>query len=191
MKDVKEITLLGIMTAIIIVMTAIPGLGYIPIGGMNATIVHIPVIIISIVKGPKLGSVLGVIFGVTSLLNAILRPVITSFMFMNPIISIVPRLLIGLGTGYIYILLKKTKLNKNFSVILSSAIGSMINTVGVLGLIFLLYGQKYLEITGRTGQSAIKALLYIASTQGFVEMIVCVIISYPIIKALIKYESRN
>ena len=44
-KRVLDMTLAAIFTAIIIMMAAVPFLGYIPLGFMNATIIHVPVII--------------------------------------------------------------------------------------------------------------------------------------------------
>ena len=66
-KKVLDMSLAGIFTAIIIAMSVVPFLGYIPLGFMNATIIHVPVIIGAIILGPKYGAYLGLVFGVTSL----------------------------------------------------------------------------------------------------------------------------
>ena len=58
-----------------------PILGYIPLGFTRATIIHIPVIIGSIILGPKYGAFLGFIFGLTSLVNNTFNPTVTSFVF--------------------------------------------------------------------------------------------------------------
>lgn len=191
MNKTKDLTLLSIMTAIIIVMITVPGLGYIPLGVMNATIVHIPVIILAIVKGPKMGAILGFIFGLTSIVNNLLRPVLASYVFINPIVSILPRVLIGIVTGYVYILLNKTIKKKNLSIAISAGIGSLVNTIGVLSLVFIIYGQGYLEVTGRSGQTIVGTLLTIASTNGLAELVLAVLISTPIAIALLKIEKRG
>lgn len=49
--------------AIMMIMTVVPVLGFIPLGFMNATIIHIPVIVGSILLGPKKGAVLGFFSG--------------------------------------------------------------------------------------------------------------------------------
>ena len=54
----KELVLMAMFTAIIIAMAFVPYFGYIPLGFMNATIIHIPVIIGAIVLGPKKGAFL-------------------------------------------------------------------------------------------------------------------------------------
>ena len=68
-KKVLDMSLAGIFTAIIIAMSVVPFLGYIPLGFMNATIIHVPVIIGAIILGPKYGAYLGLVFGVTSLVS--------------------------------------------------------------------------------------------------------------------------
>ena len=58
-KKVLDMSLAGIFTAIIIAMSVVPFLGYIPLGFMNATIIHVPVIIGAIILGPKYGAIKG------------------------------------------------------------------------------------------------------------------------------------
>ena len=188
MKNIKDMTLLALMSAIIIVMLAIPGLGYIPLPYMNATLVHIPVIILSIVKGPKLGTIIGAIFGVSSLLNALIRPNITSFIFINPLVSILPRLLIGLITGLVADLLRDKNWKYNLQNVIPAGIGSIVNTIGVLGMIYILYAKDYLEVTGKTGQNAFAVIGSIAVIQGLVEMIISMIVATTIANALLKYN---
>lgn len=61
-----ELVLTALFAAIIIIMAFTP-LGYIPLVVINATIIHIPVILGSLFCGPKKGGFLGFIFGLTSL----------------------------------------------------------------------------------------------------------------------------
>ena len=86
-KKVLDMSLAGIFTAIIIAMSVVPFLGYIPLGFMNATIIHVPVIIGAIILGPKYGAYLGLVFGVTSLVKATITPGVTSFVF-SPFVTI-------------------------------------------------------------------------------------------------------
>lgn len=188
MKNTKDITLLGLMSAIIIVMLAIPGLGYIPLPFMNATLVHIPVIILAIVKGPKLGAVIGGVFGVSSLLNSLIRPNITSFIFINPLVSVLPRILIGLFSGLMADGLRNKNWKYNLQNLIPAGIGSIVNTIGVLGMIYILYAKDYLEAIGKVGQSAFAVIGYIAVTHGVVEMIIAMIIATTIANALLKYN---
>ena len=90
----RKLVIASMLGAITIVLGMTP-LGLIPLGFINATTMHIPVIIAAIAEGPIVGALVGLIFGISSLLNAILKnasPV--AFVFYNPLISIVPRVLI-------------------------------------------------------------------------------------------------
>ena len=68
----KRLVILAVFSAIIAVMAFT--VGYIPLGFMNATIIHIPVIIGAILLGPVEGGILGFVFGLTSLINNTVRP---------------------------------------------------------------------------------------------------------------------
>lgn len=103
--DARNIALIGVLGGVTIFLGLTP-MGFIPIGPTAATIMHIPVIIGAIVGGPIVGAFVGLIFGLSSLFNAIMKPTVVSFAFLNPLVSVVPRILIGLGTAYIYQWLK-------------------------------------------------------------------------------------
>ena len=71
----------AIFGAIICIMAFTPFLGYIPLGFTRATIIHVPVIIASLLMGPKKGAALGFVFGLTSFINNTMNPTVTSFVF--------------------------------------------------------------------------------------------------------------
>ena len=77
----------AIFGAVICVMAFTPFLGYIPLGFTRATIIHIPVIIASLLMGPKKGGALGFLFGLTSFINNTMNPTPTPFVF-TPFYSI-------------------------------------------------------------------------------------------------------
>ena len=76
----RDLVLLALFAAIVLVLGFTP-LGFIPLVVIKATIVHIPVIIGSIVLGPKKGAILGALFGVCSLITNTVSPALTSFVF--------------------------------------------------------------------------------------------------------------
>lgn len=83
--NVRKMTIIGVLSAISIMLSMTP-LGFIPVGPTKATIMHIPVIIGAIMEGPIVGAAIGFIFGISSLLNAITNPTVTSFVFINPLV---------------------------------------------------------------------------------------------------------
>lgn len=111
----KDMVTTAMFVAIILAMSFVPYLGYIPLGFMNATIIHIPVIIGAILLGPARGAFLGGIFGLTSMINNTFNPNLTSFVFSpfyslgnvhgnfkSLMICFVPRILIGVVAYYVY-----------------------------------------------------------------------------------------
>lgn len=99
--SVRKLTVIGVLGGISVVLGMTP-LGFIPVGPTRATIMHIPVIIGAIMEGPVVGAFVGLIFGLFSIFQALTNPTPVSFVFLNPMISILPRVLIGVFSAYTY-----------------------------------------------------------------------------------------
>jgi uncharacterized membrane protein len=179
----KQLAVVGMLSGISMVLGMTP-LGFIPLPFMNATIMHVPVIIGAILQGPVVGALVGLIFGIFSMVKAFSNPSITAFLFMNPIISILPRILIGVGSYYIYKLIKLNAINVRIGIAAIS--GSLINTMGVLGLGYLLYGNKLAEVMKISKTAVGISFLTTASTNGVVEAIISAIITIPVVITLKK-----
>lgn len=184
--NVRKMTVIGVLSAISIMMSMLPFIGYIPIGPIKATIMHIPVIIGAIIEGPVVGATIGLIFGLTSLWNAITQPVILSPLFLNPLVSVLPRILIGIIAYYVYQGVYKLTKKVYASGFVAGLIGSLVNTVGVLGMIYVLYAEKYLILIEQQGASAGKILLGVAFTSGVPEALVAALIVSAVSVALIR-----
>jgi len=76
-----RLVLTAFFLAILILLASVPFLGFIPLGIINATTLHIPVIIASIVLGPKLGAFLGGAFGIISMIRSTVIVTPLSFAF--------------------------------------------------------------------------------------------------------------
>jgi uncharacterized membrane protein len=132
----RKIVITGVLSAISIFL-GITRLGFIPwFAGASLTIMHVPVIIGAILEGPVVGVVIGLIFGVFSLIQAAVAPTgPQDVIFTNPLISILPRLFIGPISWLIYRSLKRWQIP---ALIAAGIGGSLTNTVLVLGMIGLL-----------------------------------------------------
>jgi uncharacterized membrane protein len=179
----RQITTIGMLSAISI-MLGVTRLGFIPIPPVNATIMHVPVIIGAIIEGPVVGAMIGFIFGVFSIIQAITTPTILSFAFINPLVSVLPRVLIGITSYYVYkgIFVK----NEAFKIGVATLIGSFTNTVGVLGMIYLLYAARYAKAVGISTAAAAKTIFGIAAVNGLPEAILAVVITIPVVLAINK-----
>lgn len=78
--DVRRLAVVGVLGAISVVLGMTP-LGFIPVGPTRATIMHIPVIIGAIMEGPVVWGLVGLIFGIFSIYQAITAPTPVSFVF--------------------------------------------------------------------------------------------------------------
>ncbi|HQI17625.1 MAG TPA: ECF transporter S component [Bacillota bacterium] len=99
--DVRKLVIVGVLGGVSAILGMTP-LGFIPVGPTRATIMHIPVIIGAIMEGPVVGALVGLIFGLFSVFQALTNPTPVSFVFLNPLVSIVPRVLIGITSYYVY-----------------------------------------------------------------------------------------
>ncbi|CAM3093035.1 ECF transporter S component [Sporolactobacillus spathodeae] len=181
-----RLVLLSILTAIIILQTFVPMLGNIPIGVFSLTLIHITVIITAIVLGPWEGALIGGFWGVGSCLRAYLSPYspIEMLIFTNPLVAVLPRVLVGLAAGYSYRFLRKVKLPDIPSMALSAVFGAVTNTVLVLGLIYIFYRQPYANFLHVSFSGLLPALLLIVVSNGIPEAIAAGVIAPIVSKAL-------
>lgn len=184
--NVRKVTVIGVLSAISIMMSMLPFIGYIPIGPMKATIMHVPVIIGAVIEGPVVGATIGLIFGLTSLWNAITQPVLLSPLFYNPLVSILPRILIGIAAYYVYQGVYKISKKVYASGFIAGVAGSLVNTAGVLGMIYILYADKYLALIEQQASSAAKLLFGTVLTSGIPEALVAGLIVSAVSVALIR-----
>ncbi|RKD33868.1 ECF transporter S component [Thermohalobacter berrensis] len=103
---IRRMAIIGVLGGISAILGLTP-IGFIPVGPTRATIMHIPVIIGAIMEGPLVGAMVGAIFGLFSIIQAITNPTPISFVFLNPLVSVLPRILIGITAYYSYIFFKK------------------------------------------------------------------------------------
>lgn len=182
--NVRRLVIIGVLSGISMMLSMTP-LGFIPLGPVNATIMHIPVIIGAVVEGPIVGLIIGLIFGLTSLVRAFTMPTVTSFLMMNPIISVIPRVMMGVISYYIYIYLVNTTNKIKTSAMITGFLGSLINTVGVLGLIYIIYADRYVQAIGKVGSPA-KIIGLIGVTNGLPEAIISALVVSAIVPILKK-----
>lgn len=133
----KEITLIGLFSGIIFVMAFVPQLGFIQIGFVALTIIHIPVLIGGGMGGKKVAISLGLAFGLASLSQALLRPVTpVDVLFQNPLVSVLPRVLFGLVVAYLPGVLNAIQY-ETVKLGLSFGIATFLHTLFVLSSVYV------------------------------------------------------
>ena len=116
-KEIKTIAFDAMFLALIFVFAYVPYLGYITIGPLAFTTMHVLVLLGAILFGAKRGALYGFFFGVSSLLVALQYPGTLNYFCLNPFISIVPRVLFGLIAGLVFDALKKHCTQKTFNIV--------------------------------------------------------------------------
>lgn len=195
-NQIQKLTILALFLAIEIILLVTP-LGYLRIGVLSATLMHIPVIVCACTMGVKYGVFMGVVFGVTSVINATMAPTVTSFVFspfvtiggmsggwQSLIVALVPRVLIGLVSGLIYQWFTKKGKTKSLSAGLAAFGGTAINTIGVLGLIIVFYSSSYAEAIGVAQDALIAAFGTVVLTNTIPEIVLAIACNMAIVKAL-------
>lgn len=185
--NTRQITVIGMLSAISIILGA-TGLGFIPIPPVKATIMHVPVIIGAILEGPVVGAMVGLIFGIFSIIQAITTPTPVSFVFLNPLVSVLPRVLIAFTSYYTYKAIKTNFKSLNMSA--AAAIGSITNTAGVLGMIYLIYLGPYAKALNISAGAAKKGIVAVGLTNGMPEAILSVVITVAVVTAINKIRHK-
>src|SRR5262245_25625818 len=128
--NTRKIVVAGVLGAIAIVL-GVTRLGFIPVPNVsgNATIMHIPAIIGAVLEGPVVGVLAGGIFGIFSLLQD------PTGLFTNPLVSVLPRLLIGLTSWLAYRSLAGR--NIYMAAAVAGVVGTLTNTIGVVGMLLI------------------------------------------------------
>ena len=175
-------------------------LGTIPIGPIAATLSMVPVIISSLTFGKKIGMFMGGVFGLCSFIywTFIMPAFPTAFLFtpfseaamykgnvFSLVICFVPRILAGLTPIVVSDLFLNSR-NKSDNIkgdVLGSIAGSMTNTVLVLLMILVFFGNEYSSIVGK---NILTVLGMTVLTNGIPEAIICAIVCPVVVRVLKK-----
>lgn len=185
----RRLVLIGALGGISIFL-GVSGLGLIRLPIFSLTIMHIPVIIGALLEGPVVGISVGLIFGLFSMYQNITAPALTSFIFWNPIVALIPRMLIGIVAYYSFKLFKSKIKNTGVCAGIAAVLGTLTNTIGVLGLTYILYLDQYAQAREISREAVAGTLLTVGLTNGIPEAIVSALITIPIVVTMLKLK-RN
>ena len=193
----------ALMAAIVIVLANTP-LGMIQLPIIKATTVHIPVIIGAVLLGPSAGAILGAVFGICSLISNTMAPTLLSFAF-SPFmstsgipgalkaiwVSVGCRILIGVAAGWLWILFARLKVNQIIALPIVGFVGSMVNTITVMGSIYLLFAQQYAEAKEVAVTAVWGLVMGTVTASGIPEAIAAAILVLALGKVLISVFKKS
>ena len=195
--DTRWMVSVALMAAIVIVLANTP-LGMIQLPIIKATTVHIPVILGAILLGPGAGAILGAVFGICSLVSNTMAPTLLSFAFSPFLsttgfpgalkaiwISVGCRILIGVAAGWLWVLFTKIKLNQFIALPIVGFVGSMVNTVTVMGSIYFLFAQQYAEAKEVALTAVFGLVMGTVTASGIPEAIAAAILVLALGKVLV------
>lgn len=195
--DTRWMVSVALMAAIVIVLANTP-LGMIQLPIIKATTVHIPVILGAILLGPGAGAILGAVFGICSLVSNTMAPTLLSFAFSPFLsttgipgalkaiwISVGCRILIGVVAGWLWVLFTKIKLNQFIALPIVGFVGSMVNTVTVMGSIYFLFAQQYAEAKEVALTAVFGLVMGTVTASGIPETIAAAILVLALGKVLV------
>lgn len=163
----QRIVMAGMLGAICVVL-GVTGLGMIPIPNLTgrATILHVPVIIAGVLEGPVVGGLTGLIFGVYSFLTP------TGAIPADPIVRILPRVLIGITSAYAY---KACRKHHQIGAAIAGIVGTLTNTIGFVGLAVLM---GYLPAS----------IVLLILPQAFVELILATVLVVLLLRVIARTQ---
>lgn len=208
-QKTRDLVYLSMLMAIILLLAFVPNLGLIRLGPISFTLIHIPVIIATIYLNRRIGVLTGAIFGVSTLIVAYTQigevPLTIDFLFRDPLISVVPRILFPYLTALLYENLRNYIKNDYVNVFITSIAGSFIHSILVLSALFfqfmnVIYLEKAAYLTINTTKVSIpffntewelnfitdglKLIAFIFLTSSIAEAVVSGFIATAIIMAL-------
>ncbi len=169
----RKIVVTGVLGAIAVLL-GLTHLGFIPwFSGASLTIMHVPVIIGAVLEGPVVGLGIGLIFGLFSLIQAAVAPTgPADVWFTNPLLSVLPRLIIGPAAWLVWRSLQRWPAA---GLVAAGIAGSLTNTILVLGMIGVLGFLPWLALgpiaiangLPEAGVSALITLAVVAAWRQF------------------------
>lgn len=181
-ESLRKLVAASILSALIVVMSVMPFTGYISYGMIEITTLHILVILGAVLLDWKYGALLGLVWGVTCLIRAYVTVIYLPFGFGNPLVSVLPRILVGAVAGLVFGALQKTRVRTTVSLLAATVAGTLTNTVLVLTAMSVFCRTSMADAIS----TIIKTLI---SVNGSIELVAAIVIVPAIYFVLQPHES--
>lgn len=148
-KSLEKMVETALLGALILVFSFTP-IGYIKIGALSVTFVTIPVAVGAVIVGKGAGTILGLIFGITSFVQCFgIDPFGTLLAGINPFLTFVlcvgTRALMGFLVGLIFELMMKKPNLSPLKTTVANLCAPLLNSMLFLGALFIMFGNVEYE----------------------------------------------
>ena len=190
---------LALFIAIILVMK-ITHLTSIPVGPLNMTLTMIPIAIGAMLMGPLAGGILGLVYGFTSLYDAVSgASAMTAFFFqISPIhtiiLCVVLRTIVGAATGWIFLLVRKIDRTKTICYFVGGLAAPVLNTLLFMGYIVVFFYQtEFVQnlVASLGARNPLMFVVLLVGVQGLLEAAAGLVIGGGVAKAVARAIKRN
>jgi uncharacterized membrane protein len=175
--NVKYIVRLSFLVALMVLMSFTP-VGYLKVGVISVSFLCLPVILGAILLGPLASTILGFVFGISSFIAAFSDPLGAILLGINPFLVfltlVVPRILMGLGTGLIFRLFRSIKKTKPLSYLITSIAATLLNSILYTVFLWFTFGDTLIELElYQLGTTIITLLIGLIGFNTLLELLVC------------------
>ena len=205
-RNLQRLSLFALIVALELLLFFTP-LGFVPVGPLNLTTLHLPVILASVILGTNYGALAGFIFALLSFLKNTFAPSLTSFVFSpfvsfaevggnvwSLVICFVPRIILGIAPVLFMKLQEKFVPKEKYKQALSAAIAALLSTilhtVMVLSGIYIFFAEPYAEALSVAVEAVLGMLGLTVITNGIIEAILAAIFSFAFAKVYFEYMKK-
>lgn len=178
----------AILFALILIFMMVP----IQIGPLRlAVLMLIPVLIAGQTQKPGVAIAAGTFLGLVSFITSVVMPTsVLSYIFNNPLVSVLPRACIGVVVYLTYRLIRKPIKNEALGHAVASFVSSILGVITNTGLVSLMLWIFYhgKDISGTVIDA--EFMLGVILANFVIELIVCALLTPPISLAVKKTVER-
>ncbi|MFD1429506.1 ECF transporter S component [Lacticaseibacillus mingshuiensis] len=190
------ISIIGVLGALLIMQAYIPMVGYIRIiPGLPAiSTMHLTVIMAGVILGVRGGAGLGLMWGVISLVKAYTDATdpLTLLLFQNPVIAIIPRVMVGIVAGAIFNHIAPSVLHgvgATVKMIAAGVAGALTNTALVILFTWLFFAHNATQVLAGANAANLWWLLMVAfATNAALETLMAGVVTPVIGQGLMRFK---
>lgn len=187
--SIYNLTINSLLLSLFLLFTLVPWLGFLPFGVFKITLMPIlfliSIEILNLTTKTNLiicGLLYGLLFGLSSLIQSVLYPSATAFLFVNPLFSIVPRILMGAATGLIAFSIQKINSNSISKKVFLAFIATTFNTLFVFLFVYNLGPIIYLN----QNQEIFKLFSWMILVTNYLPELILTSLIYPPVALALK-----